>query len=304
MAQVPQPPQPPRVPNVAPPRLPRPPGAPPEVGKLGGLFKRRRKDDFLEDDSADDSQAPAADGSASSEQPSGEAAAAEPPPPPSIPYETWAWPSVEPAQQKGTPPVILILALVLLVLAGAGFGVYKLVHKDKSSPAAAKAATTSANKRSGSTGTRERAFATSVESILAQSVVQRAKLVQVLAATENGCSIPIAQAKQQVAGVAAGRQKLLDRAKGLAAPTQQAAAIKGQLTKALASSLEANRHYTAWVGGLAGASPCPGSTSTNGDYKAAVAASGQATAAKRAFTSAFNPLAKRLGQKTWSPDSI
>ena len=302
MAQVPQPPQPPRVPNVQPPRLPRPPGGPPEVGKLGGLFKRRRKDDFLEDDSPDDSQAPAADGS--SEPPSGEAAAAEPPPPPTVPYETWAWPSVEPARQKGKPPVILILALVLLVLAGVGFGVYKLVHKDKSSPAAAKAAATSAKKQSGSVGTRERAFATSVESILAQSVAQRAKLVQVLAATENGCSIPIAQAKQRVAGVAAGRQKLLGRAKGLAAPTQQAAAIKGLLTKALASSLEANRHYTAWVGGLAGASPCPGSTATNGDYKAAVVASGQATVAKRAFTSAFNPLAKRLGQKTWGPDSI
>src|SRR5207244_6664243 len=95
----------------------------------------------------------------------------------------------------------------------------------------------------------ERPFATSVESILAQSVAQRAKLVQVLAATENGCSIPIAQAKQQVAGVAAGRQKLLGQAKGLAAPTQPAAAIKGLLAKALAASLEANRHYTAWVGG-------------------------------------------------------
>jgi hypothetical protein len=301
MAQVPQPPQPPRVPNVAPPRLPRPPGAPPEVRKLGGLFKRRRKDDFLED-SAEDSQAPAADGS--SEAPSGEAATAEPPPPPSVPYETWAWPSVEPAQQKGKPPVILILALLLLVLAGAGFGVYKLVHKDKTSPAAAKAATTSGKKQSGSVGTRERAFATGVESILAQSVAQRAKLVQALAATENGCSIPIAQAKQQVASVAAGRQKLLGRAKSLAAPTQQATAIKGLLTKALATSLAANQHYAAWVGGLAGASPCPGSTATNGDYKAAVGSSGQASAAKRAFTSAFNPLAKRLGQKTWSPDSI
>jgi hypothetical protein len=300
MAQVPQPPQPPRVPNVAPPRLPRPPGAPPEVGKLGGLFKRRRKDDFLEDDSPEDSQAPAADGS--SEQSSGEAAAAAPPPPPSVPYETWAWPSVEPTQQKGKPPVILIVALVLLVLAGAGFGVYKLVHKDKTSPAAAKAAP--AKKPPASAAKRERIFATSVESILAQSVAQRAKLVQALAATENGCSIPIAQAKQQVAGVAVGRQKLLGRAKGLAAPTQQAAAIKALLTKALAASLAANQHYAAWVGGLAGASPCPGSTATNGDYKAAVAASGQATAAKRAFTSAFNPLAKRLGQKTWSPDSI
>src|SRR5438067_2560778 len=311
MAQVPQPPQPPRVPNVAPPQLPRPPGAPPGAGRLGGLFKRRRKDDFLEDDSPEDSQAPAAGGSdaASGAESTAEPAAEPEPAPAPPPYETWKWPAVEPAQQKGKPPVVLILVLVLLVLGGAGFGIYKLVHKDKSSagPAPAKAASTQAAKKPpppASAAKAERTFATSVESILAQSVAQRAKLVQMLAATQNGCSIPIAQAKQQVAGVAAGRQKLLGKAKGLAAPTQQTAAIKGLLTKALAASLAANQHYTAWVGGLAGASPCPGSTATNGDFQAAEAASGQATAAKQAFTKAFNPLAKRLGQKTWSPDSI
>src|SRR5207247_342941 len=149
--------------------------------------------------------------------------------------------------------------------------------KDKHSAAPAKTTPRAHSKKpAASTAKAERAFATSVESILAQSVAQRSKLVQVLAATENGCSMPIAEAKEQVAGVAAGRESLLAKAKALPAPTSQAGKIKGLLAAALGSSLAANRHYTAWVGGLAGASPCPGSTASNADFKAADAASVQA----------------------------
>jgi hypothetical protein len=310
MPQVPQPPQPPRIPPVTPPRMPRPPGAPPGVGKLGGLFKRRKKDEeFIADDSADDAPAPAADGSdAAGATPATAEALPEPEPaPPPLTYETWKWPSIEPKQEKGKGPLIALIVIVLLVLAGAAFGAYKLLHKDKKAAAPAKsttAVTPVAKKPPPAQPKGERAFATSIESILAQSVAQRGKLVQVLAATENGCSIPVAQAKEQVAAVASGRESLLAKAKGLPAPTPQAAKIKGLLTAALASSLAANRHYTAWVGGLAGASPCPGSTASNTEFKAAGAASVQASSAKQAFTKAFNPLARRLGQKTWSPDAI
>jgi hypothetical protein len=289
--------------------MPRPPGAPPGAGKLGGLFKRRGKEEaFIEDDSPEDSQAPAADGSAAA---GAQATAEVAPEPAPAPYETWAWPSIEPKQEKRKVPVAAIVIVLLLVLGGAGFGVYKLVHKDKkSSTPAAKAAAPAAKKpkpkpaAAPSKAKAEKAFAGDIEAILAQSVAQRGKLVQVLAATENGCSIPIAKAKQQVDAVAAGRQSLLAKAKGLSAPTAQATKVKGLLTKALAASLAANRHYAAWVGGLAGASPCPGSTSGNADFAAAGTASVQASSAKQAFTKAFNPLARRVGQKTWSPDAI
>jgi len=310
MSQIPQPPQPPKIPPVQPPKLPGAPAAPPGVGKLGGLFKRKKKDEFIEDDSADDAPAPSADGSdAAGGAPATAEATPEPAPPP-LTYETWKWPSIEPQKEKSKAPIIVLIVLVLLVLAGAGFGAYKLLHKDKKAATPAKTTTAAAAKTTvkkttaASPAKAERAFATSIESILAQSAAQRGKLVQVLAATENGCSVPIAQAKQQVAGVAAGRQSLLTKVKGLAAPTAQAAKIKGLLAQALASSLAANRHYTAWVGGLAGASPCPGSTASNTEFKAADASSAQASAAKQSFTQAFNPLARKLGQKTWSPNAI
>jgi hypothetical protein len=310
MSQVPQPPQPPRIPPVTPPKMPRPPGAPPGVGKLGGLFKRRKKDEeFIADDSAEDAPAPAADGSdAAAATPATADAPPEPAPPPPVSYETWKWPSIEPKQEKGKAPMIALVVIVLLVLAGAGFGAYKLLHKDKKATpgkTTTAAATTVAKKPPPPPPPKgEGAFATSIESILAQSVAQRGKLVQVLAATENGCSNPVAQAKEQVAAVAAGRESLLTKTKALPAPTPQAKKIKGLLARALASSLAANRHYTAWVGGLAGASPCPGPTASNEEFKAAGAASVQASAAKQAFTKAFNPLARRLGQKTWSADAI
>jgi hypothetical protein len=276
MSQIPQPPQ--------PPRLPRAPGAPPEAKKLGGLFKRRRPDASVEEDEPEDSSAPAA----------------SPEPPATLPYETWAWPSVEPQQQKGKAPLVVLVVIALLVLAGVGFGAYKLFHKDEKSPAPAKTTPS----KPPLPDRAERLYVNRVESILAASVGQRARLVLALSATENGCSIPIAQAKQRVAAVAAGRQKLLAKAKGLATPTQQAAKIKGLLTKALSASLAANRHYTAWIAGLAGASPCPGSTAANAEFKAAGAASAQASAAKQALLKAFNPLARRLGRHAWSPESI
>src|SRR5919197_850118 len=163
MPQIPQPPQ--------PPRLPRPPAAPPEARKLGGLFKRRRQDDDLAEDGPEGSAAPAA---------------SEEPPPAPIPYETWAWPSVEPQQEKGKAPLIVLVAIVLLVLAAGGFGAYKLFHEDEKSPAPAKSTPT---KPVASRGKAERLYVDRVESILAASVAQRASLVQVLAATENGCSI-------------------------------------------------------------------------------------------------------------------
>jgi hypothetical protein len=307
MSQVPQPP---RIPPVTPPKMPRPPGAPPGIGKLGGLFKRRKKDEeFIADDSADDAPAPAADGSDAAAATAATAEAPpEPAPPPPLSYETWKWPSIEAQKPKSKVPMIALIVIVLLVLAGAAFGAYKLLHKDKKATPARKTTTAAAVAKKppppAPAKGGEKAFATSIESILAQSVAQRGKLVQVLAATENGCSVPVAKAKEQVAAVASGRESLLAKTKALPAPTPQAKAIKGLLAKALASSLAANRHYTAWVGGLAGASPCPGSTASNTEFKAAGAASVQASAAKQAFTKAFNPLASRLGQKTWSPDAI
>jgi hypothetical protein len=289
--------------------MPRPPGAPPGIGKLGGLFKRRKKDEeFIADDSADDAPAPAADGSDAAAATAATAEAPpEPAPPPPLSYETWKWPSIEAQKPKSKVPMIALIVIVLLVLAGAAFGAYKLLHKDKKATPARKTTTAAAVAKKPPPAPAkggEKAFATSIESILAQSVAQRGKLVQVLAATENGCSVPVAKAKEQVAAVASGRESLLAKTKALPAPTPQAKTIRGLLAKALASSLAANRHYTAWVGGLAGASPCPGSTASNTDFKAAGAASVQASAAKQAFTKAFNPLASRLGQKTWSPDAI
>jgi len=289
--------------------MPRPPGAPPGAGKLGGLFKRKKKEDDFLDDSAEDAPAPSADGSDASAA-AGEATTEAPPEPAPAPvqYETWAWPSIEQQQPKSKAPKIIFVVVILLLLAGGAFAAYKLLHKDKKEATPAKTTTTApvAKKQAagGSTAKAEAKFTASVESILAQSVVQRGKLVTALAATQNNCSIPIDKAKADVSAVADGRQALLAKAKGLPAPTAQTKKVKALLARSLSASLAANRHYVAWVGGLAGASPCPGDTSGNKEFQAADAASVQASAAKKDFTKAFNPLASRLGQKTWSADAI
>jgi hypothetical protein len=106
----------------------------------------------------------------------------------------------------------------------------------------------------------------------------------------------------QVAGVTANRQSILGRLGTLTAPTAQAAQIASLLKRALAHSVAADRHYEGWLHSLQTQAAC--STRQNADFTAAQREDRQATAAKRSFVAAFNPLARRLGLRTWSADEF
>ena len=71
------------------------------------------------------------------------------------------------------------------------------------------------------------------------------------------------------------------------------------LEQALKRSIEADEHYRDGFAALPARSHCP--LPGNTGFRLASASDARATAAKRRFVGAFNPLARRYVGRTWSP---
>jgi len=175
--------------------------------------------------------------------------------------------------------------------------------------------TTGGGTGDGPTGDTDGASLASVEAverILGQSAAGRAEVVDVVSGV-LGCAIPLDEAAARMATVTSNRQSVMAQVDALgatgSATLDRAVDLLGQ---SLVSSLEANAGYQAWIGWLAttqaatydGGCRQSGQAPTNGDYDAAEAASGRATAAKTEFVSLFNPIAGAFGLRTWSDDEI
>lgn len=144
-----------------------------------------------------------------------------------------------------------------------------------------------------------RLFVDRIEIVLNQSANGRAELVSALGAASQ-CSISPVEAAGRAGSVAQNRQSLLDQLARLQPPTPQAARTLTLLQAALSHSIEADRHYRDWLVSLAGSCPLQ----QTGDYALARSEDVQASAAKREFVAAFNPLARKFNRRTWSESEI
>jgi hypothetical protein len=135
-----------------------------------------------------------------------------------------------------------------------------------------------------------------VQRILVQSAAGRRELALALTAGFD-CSISRREAGNRVNRVVANRQSLLRQLARLRAPTADAARALNLLRAALQHSVEADLRYRDGFYALA-ASSCPLPPSRN--FTLARQSDGRASAAKRAFVTVYNPLAKRVGRRTWS----
>jgi Divergent InlB B-repeat domain len=144
-------------------------------------------------------------------------------------------------------------------------------------------------------------FVDRIEGVLAQSAAGRRELAAAIGAGLS-CSISPRSAGQRVGRVAASRQGTLGQVRRLQAPTQQARGIVTLLQRALQYSIEADLHYRDGFYAVPANSRCP--LPTNAGFRLAAQSDARATAAKRRFVAAFNPLAKRLHRKSWSVGKI
>src|SRR6266540_3296083 len=144
--------------------------------------------------------------------------------------------------------------------------------------------------------TKLRTFVARIENVLTQSAEGRREIFTALSDGFN-CSISPRNAARRIASVADNRQSVLVQLGNLEAPTSQANKAVTLLQAALQNSIEADRLYRdGFVADEhAGCPPPP-----NPSFRSAARFDKRATAAKKRFVAAFNPLAERFHRRTWT----
>jgi DNA-binding SARP family transcriptional activator len=141
-----------------------------------------------------------------------------------------------------------------------------------------------------------RPFVGKLENFLVQSREGRREVTAAVAAAAH-CRLGPGAAVARLDRVQRNRQSLLQQVAALSIPAD-AAALRASDTfqKAEQASIAADWHYRDW---LYARRRC-GGTAGRADLLEARAADLRATRLKQEFLSAFNPLARRYGQRTWN----
>jgi DNA-binding SARP family transcriptional activator len=143
-----------------------------------------------------------------------------------------------------------------------------------------------------------RVFVFKLENFLEQSREGRVAVGRALAGALD-CSLSPQVAAAQLDGVQQNRQSLLEQVAALHVPEGEDALSASDLfQRATRTSMSADQIYRDWLRDRTG---CPrGSKLPAAARKADV----RATALKRRFVRAFNPLAKKFGRQTWQADQF
>jgi DNA-binding SARP family transcriptional activator len=140
-------------------------------------------------------------------------------------------------------------------------------------------------------------FVFKLENFLEQSRTGRGQVKHAINGA-LGCTLSPAASEAELDAVQRNRQSLLDQLAALHVPPgREALRASDLLQKAIAASIAVDGVYRDW---LRAHPKCP-----HGPLPAALtAADARATALKRRFLAAFNPLAKRYGKRTWTADEF
>jgi serine/threonine protein kinase len=197
---------------------------------------------------------------------------------------TRAAPTIEAPTQKRRPRRAWLIALVVILAFAAAVAIFFAT-------------------RGGGNAQDEklRTFVDRIENVLAQSSEGRREIAATLTARSK-CAISAGEAGQRIASVADNRQSILEQLGVQQTPNAQADQVVTLLQQGLQQSIEADRHYRdALVAAPANRCALP---TTNASFKLAQASNARATATKRRFVAAFNPLAQRFHRRTWSAGQI
>jgi len=143
-----------------------------------------------------------------------------------------------------------------------------------------------------------RAFVFKLENFLEQSRLGRERVRGSIAAALE-CRLTPAQAEARLDGVQRNRQSILQQLAALTVPPgDQPLRASDLLQKAIAASIAADGVYRDWLRAHA--------SCRSGEPPPAAArrADANATRLKRAFLAAFDPLARRFGQRVWKADEF
>jgi DNA-binding SARP family transcriptional activator len=192
------------------------------------------------------------------------------------------------SQPAPRPRRALLLAATLALAVAAAVAAVLLLRDGGAEPSAARPASSP----------QLRSFVNTVENFLAQSHEGRVDVMRVLAGAFD-CSLSPQVAAAQLDGVQENRQSLLEQLAALNVPEEEAAVQSADLLqKASHASIAADWIYRDWLRGR--------TTCVRGSKAPAAArrTDARATALKRRFLDAFDPLAKRFGKRVWRADEF
>jgi len=149
----------------------------------------------------------------------------------------------------------------------------------------------------GGGNSEQQTFVVKLENFLDQSRTGRGQVKQAINGA-LGCRVSPAATETRLDSVTSNRQSLLDQLAALHVPPgREALRASDLLQKAIAASIAVDGVYRDW---LREHPKCPHGPPP----RALTAADARATALKRRFLAAFNPLAKRFGKRTWKADEF
>jgi DNA-binding SARP family transcriptional activator len=197
-------------------------------------------------------------------------------------------PTPPPTERKRSRAWLLLAAAALIAAAAVSAA---LIAHDDGGGKAAHTTTAQANPEL-------RVFVFKLENFLAQSHDGRVAVGRALAGALD-CSVSPQVAAAQLDGVQQNRQSLLQQVAALHVPAGEDALSASDLfQRATRTSMAADQIYRDW---LRDRTSCPRGSKLPA---AARDADVRATALKRQFVRAFNPLARKFGRRTWRADQF
>jgi hypothetical protein len=194
---------------------------------------------------------------------------------------------------------IALFALIAAVLVVPALLIVHALHGLGGSSAAA-AEPTSKPSKSASAAPTEHSAATALAALLAQSVTDRDTIVSAVGAV-NHCTSAVSQAPAQFEEGATSRQKLLKQLASMPGRSELPAAMLRELTTAWQASATVDTDLSKWARDEV-------STGCHAHNDANLAASdgpdSQATNAKSAFVSMWNPIAGKYGLTRYSTGQL
>jgi hypothetical protein len=198
------------------------------------------------------------------------------------PAETWHWDAV--GQKRGRGKGVFVFLLLLLfagVAAAAGWWFFVREDGEEAAARAAPAATA-------------KSFVSGLEPLLLRSSRDRARISSAVTRVA-ACSLAPGPAAQQIGQTVAGRRAVLRQVRRVRPPNAPLLRARRLLERSLSFSAAAGRDYSLWLASFNGA--CP--VRAGPEYAKAVASNARAQTSKNAFVRAYNPVARRVGGRTW-----
>jgi hypothetical protein len=198
--------------------------------------------------------------------------------------------------RRSRRPLVPVIAAAALVAIVAGVVIF-WAH----SGSTAATGTTGTTPSSSSQDARRQA-AVRLSGLLAQSVTDRAAVINA-AADVRGCGPSQRQDARAFASAASSRQRLLSRLGSLPGRSLLPAAMLQDLTGAWQASAQVDTDLAGWADDMI-ARGCHRNSRSDARLRASYVPEGQAAAGKQAFASLWNPVARRYGLTTYQPDQF